>query len=88
VKVLLYGASGRIGRRITDELVDRGHSVTGVSRSGDAGGFDHSGCEAVSGDATDAADVARPIDGQDAGAPAPGTSPDEDADVPSETAGS
>jgi putative NADH-flavin reductase len=32
MKVVLYGASGTIGRRILDELLSRGHQVTAVVR--------------------------------------------------------
>ncbi|WP_188191791.1 NAD(P)-dependent oxidoreductase [Nonomuraea sp. SYSU D8015] len=34
MKILLFGATGMIGQRIAAELTDRGHEVTGVSRSG------------------------------------------------------
>ncbi len=34
-KVLIYGASGRIGGHITDEALLRGYAVTGVTRSPD-----------------------------------------------------
>ncbi|MFC6736900.1 NAD(P)H-binding protein, partial [Halolamina salina] len=53
--VLLLGASGRIGRRTATELLDRGHRVTGVSRSGAVEGVDDDQFVAVAGDATDAA---------------------------------
>ncbi|AFK18280.1 NAD-dependent epimerase/dehydratase family protein [Haloferax mediterranei ATCC 33500] len=58
MNVLLLGASGRIGRRIAAELLDRGHTVTGVSRSGEIDGIDDTNFEAVSGDATDTDAVA------------------------------
>jgi len=64
--VLLLGASGRIGTRITTELLDRGHAVTGVSRNGDVDGVDDSDFEAVAGDATDPDDVAALAAGHDA----------------------
>ncbi|NUR88185.1 MAG: NAD(P)H-binding protein [Nonomuraea sp.] len=34
MKILLFGATGMIGRRLLSELERRGHEVTGVSRSG------------------------------------------------------
>ncbi|MEW9551326.1 NAD(P)-dependent oxidoreductase [Nonomuraea sp. NPDC050783] len=34
MKILVFGATGMIGRRVVAELTDRGHEVTGVSRSG------------------------------------------------------
>ncbi|SFK83747.1 hypothetical protein SAMN04487950_1357 [Halogranum rubrum] len=79
--VLLFGASGRIGRRITDELLSRDHEVTGVSRSGDIEGVDDPDFEAVAGDATDPNDVAALAEGHDAVASALGPSEDEGVDV-------
>ena len=54
MNVLLLGASGRIGQRVTTELLDRGHSVTGVSRSGDID-VDDPKFTSVAGDAPDPA---------------------------------
>ncbi|MFB9473543.1 NAD(P)-dependent oxidoreductase [Nonomuraea salmonea] len=34
MKILVFGATGMVGQRIAAELRDRGHEVTGVSRSG------------------------------------------------------
>ena len=79
--VLLLGASGRIGRRIATELLERGHEVTGVSRSGEIEGIDDPDFEAVAGDATDADEVADLAAGHDAVASALGPSEDEDPDV-------
>lgn len=76
--VLLFGASGRIGRRITDELLSRGHHVTGVSRGGTVDGVDHDEFESVAGDATDPDDVAGLVSGHDAVASALGPGEDED----------
>ncbi|MFC5970696.1 NAD(P)-dependent oxidoreductase [Halomarina salina] len=81
MQVLLLGASGRIGRRIANELLDRGHGVTGVSRSGTVEGVDDDDFVAVSGDATDPDDVARLATGHDAVASALGPSEDESPDV-------
>ncbi|CQH56701.1 homolog to NAD-dependent epimerase/dehydratase [Halobacterium hubeiense] len=79
--VLLLGASGRIGHRIANELLDRGHAVTGVSRSGDVEGIDDPDFQAVAGDATNAVDVADLAEGHDAVASALGPSEDEDVTV-------
>lgn len=79
--VLLLGASGRIGRRVATELLSRGHSVTGVSRSGTAEGIDDDGFVAVAGDATDADQVARLAAGHDAVASALGPGEDDDPAV-------
>jgi putative NADH-flavin reductase len=41
MKILLFGATGMIGQRIAAELTNRGHEVTGVSRSGPVKGDVH-----------------------------------------------
>jgi len=79
--VLLLGASGRIGQRTATELLDRDHAVTGVSRSGKVEEIDDDGFVAVSGDATDPADVAKCATGHDAVVSALGPSGDESAEV-------
>mgnify|MGYP000651643987 CR=1 FL=1 len=81
MNVLLLGASGRIGRRIATELLDRDHEVTGVSRSGDVDGIDDPAFEAVAGNATDPEVVADLASDHDAVASALGPSEDEDPDV-------
>ncbi|AHG02288.1 epimerase (plasmid) [Halostagnicola larsenii XH-48] len=86
MNVLLLGASGRIGQRIAAELLERGHEVTGVSRSGDVPGIDDTDCKAVAGDATDADEIAALAEGHDAVASALGPSEDETADILSEMA--
>lgn len=51
MKILVFGATGMIGQRVTAELTTRGHDVTGVSRSGP-----------VKGDVRDAATLAKGYD--------------------------
>ena len=72
MKVLLYGASGEVGLRIARELLDRGHEVTGVSRSGSIDAIEHPNFRVVEGDVTDAAQVAEFAAGHDAVASAVG----------------
>lgn len=81
MRVLLLGASGRIGSRIARELLDRGHEATGVSRSGETGGVEDPDFEAVPGDATDSDRVADLAEGHDVVASALGPSEDEDVSV-------
>ncbi|ADE04243.1 MULTISPECIES: NAD(P)-dependent oxidoreductase [Haloferax] len=81
MNVLLLGASGRIGTRIANELLNRGHAVTGVSRSGEIDGVDDPDFSAVAGDATDADQIARLAAGHDAVASALGPSDDESPEV-------
>ncbi|MEE6210047.1 NAD(P)H-binding protein [Salarchaeum sp. III] len=80
MRVLLLGASGRIGHRIASELLDRGHTVTGVSRSGvdDIADEDFT---SVVGDATDPDQVARLAAGHDAVASALGPAGSEGPSV-------
>ncbi|WP_330630095.1 NAD(P)-dependent oxidoreductase [Halocatena halophila] len=66
MNVLLLGASGRIGRRAATELLDRGHNVTGVSRSGTVAEIDSDAFVVVAGDATVSEDVAKLAAGHDA----------------------
>ncbi|TKX74911.1 NAD-dependent epimerase/dehydratase family protein [Halorubrum sp. GN11_10-6_MGM] len=79
--VLLLGASGRIGQRVATELLSRGHSVTGVSRSGSVEGIDDDAFVAVAGDATDADQVARLAAGHDTVASALGPGEGDDPEV-------
>ena len=73
MKVLVFGASGNIGREITAELLRRGHAVTAASRSGSqAEGL---GVPVLPGDAADAATVAALAQGQDAVVAAIGPKP-------------
>ncbi|HEU5030236.1 MAG TPA: NAD(P)H-binding protein [Spirillospora sp.] len=58
MKILLIGATGMIGRRIAAEARERGHEVTGVTRSGDEG--------TRKADAADAPAVAALAEGHDA----------------------
>jgi putative NADH-flavin reductase len=61
--VVLFGATGAVGRSIGTELVGRGHTVTGVSRSGDISVV---GVTPAIGDASDSTEVARLVEGADA----------------------
>lgn len=86
MNVIVFGASGRIGQRITNELLNRGHEVTGVSRDGNIPEIGDSDFEAIAGDATDPDEVAELVEGHDAVASALGPSGDEDTDILSEMA--
>ncbi|AEH39016.1 NAD(P)-dependent oxidoreductase [Halopiger xanaduensis] len=79
--VLLLGASGRIGTRVATELLERGHAVTGVSRSGTVEDIDDPDFVAVSGDATEVDDIAKLATGHDAVASALGPSDDESPEI-------
>jgi uncharacterized protein len=70
MKVVVFGASGAIGRAITAELLARGHTVTAATRSGLP--VEGLVVQAVTGDAADPVSVARLAAGQDAVASATG----------------
>ncbi len=64
MKIVVFGASGAIGRAITAELLIRGHTVTAATRSG--GPIEGLVVQAVTGDASAPDSVARLAAGQDA----------------------
>lgn len=72
MKVVVFGASGNIGSVITDELLSRGHEVTGVTRTGVLEGADRPGLTVRAGDVTDPDAVAELVKGHDAVASAVG----------------
>jgi putative NADH-flavin reductase len=81
MKILLFGAGGAIGSAIASELVQRGHEVTGASRSGQMAETLES-LSIVEGDATDPACVAGLAAGHDAVVSAVGPRPgDGDEEV-------
>jgi uncharacterized protein len=64
VKIVVFGASGAIGRAITAELLARGHSVMAATRSGAP--VEGLVVQVVTGDASDPGSVARLAAGKDA----------------------
>jgi len=66
VKIVLFGATGNIGRRIAKEALDRGHEVVGVVRDPDKVESPDRRLPLLKGDATSARDVARLARGADA----------------------
>jgi uncharacterized protein YbjT (DUF2867 family) len=64
MQVLITGGTGFVGTHLSRELVDRGHSVTALSRSPDARGLPDS-VEVVSGDVTDPDSLTGPMADQD-----------------------
>ena len=78
MKFLLFGAGGRVGRAIATEALQRGHFITGVTRSGSLGDFTHFRLTAAPGDARDAGVVRALASGHDAVASAVGPGPGDD----------
>ncbi|WP_222912721.1 NAD(P)H-binding protein [Natrinema sp. SYSU A 869] len=81
MNVLVLGASGRIGQRITNELLKHSHEVTGVSRSGEINTINDPDFKAVAGDATDPDEIAELVEGHDAVASALGPSGEESVEI-------
>ncbi len=65
MKIAVIGASGAVGSRLTDELLRRGHQVTGVVRGPDPG-KQHTVPTLVAGDVQDPVGLAKVISGHDA----------------------
>ena len=63
--ILVFGASGRVGSRVVDEALGRGHRVTAVSRDPARIERQHAGLVVAQGDVLDAASVASLSAGQD-----------------------
>jgi putative NADH-flavin reductase len=65
MKVAVIGATGRIGSKITAELLRRGHSITAIARNPEKAPS-HPDVAAVKGDLTDPEGVAAAVRGHDA----------------------
>jgi len=79
LRVVVFGASGRVGSRITAEALARGHAVTGVSRDPQRIDIEHPNLTKVAGDVMDAASIATIVAGHDAVVSAiGGNNPDSD----------
>lgn len=77
MKIVLFGATGNVGQRITREALERGHEVVAVVRDPSRSEAPDPRVRLVRGDATDAASVAEVARGADAVvsaiSPRPGT---------------
>ncbi len=66
MKVIVFGATGTIGKLTVERLLDAGHHVTAFARSPGSLPLKHDRLTRVAGDAMQAAPVARAIQGHDA----------------------
>jgi uncharacterized protein len=66
MKIVVFGATGNIGRRVVEEALSRGHEVTGVVRDPAAVETPDPRIRLVKADGTRAGDVARAVKGADA----------------------
>jgi len=65
LKLIVYGATGRVGSRVVDEALNRGYRVTAVSRDPARVTRKHENLSAIQGNVLDPESVAALIDGQD-----------------------
>jgi putative NADH-flavin reductase len=65
LKILVYGATGKIGRHVVHEALNRGHRVTAISRDPSRVTRTHNSLSAVKGDILDPGSVAVLVAGQD-----------------------
>ena len=66
MKTIIFGATGTIGQRAVQQMLDDGHEVTAFARTPDKLGVAHPKLAHYAGDATDEAVVASAIKGHDA----------------------
>jgi len=65
MKIVLFGASGRVGIKILEQALEAGHVVTAFVRSPPKVQSEHPNLTLFQGDATDAEAVAKAISGQE-----------------------
>jgi uncharacterized protein len=78
MRVLIFGAGGRVGKAIALEALKRGHSVNGVTRGGTIDGIPDMRFRPIAGDVTDLPTVTALIEANDVTASAIGPKPGED----------
>ena len=65
LRILVYGATGKVGTHVVDEALERGHSVTAVSRDPSRIQQQHENLSAVTGDLLDSDSIASLVIDQD-----------------------
>jgi putative NADH-flavin reductase len=75
MRIVVFGANGRVGSRIVAEALARGHELTAVVRDPESHSLPSSGVTVVRGDATDPGSVAELAAGHDLAVSAVGPSP-------------
>jgi uncharacterized protein YbjT (DUF2867 family) len=66
MNIIVFGATGTVGRLAVEHLLRAGHSVTAFARHPERLGTDHQGLTRVAGDALNADEVAAAVPGHDA----------------------
>lgn len=65
LNILVYGATGKVGKHVVTEALQRGHTVTAVSRDPARIALRHENLSAVRGDLLDTASITSLANGQD-----------------------
>lgn len=65
LRTIVYGATGRVGSRVVEEALNRGHRITAVSRDPSRVTKKHENLSVVQGDVLDPQSVAALVGGQD-----------------------
>jgi putative NADH-flavin reductase len=65
LNIMVYGATGRVGSRVVNEALERGHNVTAVSRDPGQIKQQHARLSTAKGDILDREGVAKLVSGQD-----------------------
>lgn len=66
MKIVIFGATGTIGRVLVAQALSAGHAVTAFTRTGKFDGEQHDNLSVFRGDVLDEKPVAKAIEGQDA----------------------
>lgn len=66
MKLIVFGATGTVGRVLVAQALEAGHQVTAFTRSGRVDGPQHDNLRVVRGDVLDPGAVSRAISGQEA----------------------
>jgi putative NADH-flavin reductase len=75
MRIIVFGANGRVGSRIVAEALERGHELTAVVRDPKSHSLPSAGVTVMRGDATDPGSVAELAAGHDLAVSAVGPSP-------------
>jgi putative NADH-flavin reductase len=66
MKILIFGSTGSMGRRLVDQALEQGHSVTAFARDATKVGVTHDNLQIAEGDAMDPEPVERAVEGHEA----------------------
>ncbi len=66
MKLVIFGATGKIGKHLIAQSLDQGHQVTAFVRNPDKVNINHKDLKLIQGDVLNAAEVIAAVDGQDA----------------------